>query len=117
MSDKGDLYKHLLDFLEEGDRLEDACKDKEFAAVLRQLDRLSQLPCQPDKNRMWINICGNIRGSRRRELLRRWSAVAAVLIPVLMGIVLFFHFQPHRTEPYFMPETGARNKVRLHLND
>lgn len=84
---------------------------------LHRLDRLTKKKHQPDKKRMWGNIYKHVVLSRRRMLIRRSVAVAAVLIPGVIAAVLFLHFRS--AQPQFQPETAVvdRNQVQLFLND
>jgi len=122
MEDK-ELQERLIAFLKEDDSSEKkeskdrVCSDKEFQAVLHQLDMLSQQSCQPDKKRMWIRICRHVAISRRKRLLRRLGAVAAVLLPVLMGTILFLYFETSQPVQRAMPVVISRNQVQLFLND
>lgn len=118
-----DLHRRLIGFLEgkdssgDWDKIKKLAENEEFVTVLRQMDKLSRESCRPDKGRMWTEIYRYVRISRRRNFIRRWERVAVVLLPALIGIVLFFYFQYSRPEQHFIPGPVARNQVRLFLND
>lgn len=118
-----DLHRRLIGFLEgktssgDWDKINKLAENEEFVTVLRQMDKLSRESCRPDKGRMWTEIYRYVRISRRRNFIRLWERVAVVLLPALIGIVLFFYFQYSRPEQHFIPGPVARNQVRLFLND
>lgn len=118
-----DLHRQLIGFLEgktssgDWDKINKLAENEEFVTVLRQMDKLSRESCRPDKGRMWTEIYRYVRISRRRNFIRLWERVAVVLLPALIGIVLFFYFQYSRPEQHFIPGPVARNQVRLFLND
>lgn len=118
-----DLYKRLIEFLEgiafsghEGDD-GNIPEDEKFMTVLQQMDKLSRQPHQPDKGRMWMEIYKHVRLSRRKNFIRRWGRVAAILLPALIGTVLFFCFRHSQPEQHFIPDAVVRNQVQLLLND
>ncbi len=122
MKDK-DLHKRLVEFLRDSrcsgnkETVNEVMEDKELMAVLRQLDSLGKQSCRPDKERMWTEIYRHVQFSRRRNFIRRWRWVAAVLLPALAGTVLLFYFQNFRPEQSAAPVAVARDQVQLFLND
>ncbi len=122
MKDK-DLHKRLVEFLRDSrcsgneETVNEVMEDKELMAVLRQLDSLGKQSCRPDKERMWTEIYRHVQFSRRRNFIRRWGWVAAVLLPALAGTVLLFYFQNFRPEQSAAPVAVARDQVQLFLND
>lgn len=118
-----DLHRRLIEFLEgkafpgEGNDVKNVVEHEELMSVLHQMDKLCRESCRPDKGRMWTEIYKHVRISRRRNFIRRWGAVAAVLLPALIGTILFFYFQYSRPEQHFIPFPVARNQVQLFLND
>lgn len=117
------LHRRLIEFLEGGafsgheGMNRNILEDEEFMTILQRMDKLSRQSCQPDKGRMWTEIYKHVRICRRRNFIRRWGRVAAVLLPALMGTVLFFYFQHSQPEQHFIPVPVARNQVQLFLND
>ena len=109
-----DLHRRLIGFLEgktssgDWDKINKLAENEEFVTVLRQMDKLSRESCRPDKGRMWTEIYRYVRISRRRNFIRLWERVAVVLLPALIGIVLFFYFQYSRPEQHFIPGPVAR---------
>lgn len=122
MKDK-DLHKRLVEFLRDSrcsgneETVNEVMEDKELMAVLRQLDSLGKQSCRPDKERMWTEIYRHVQFSRRRNFIRRWRWVAAVLLPALAGTVLLFYFQNFQLEQSAAPVAVARDQVQLFLND
>ena len=91
---------------------------EKFHAALRQLDELSRKDCRPDRKRMWKNVHQHVVVTRRRLLIRRWSRIAAVVIPAIFATVLFLYFQSsHSLVEPLSPTVIARNQVQLLLND
>ncbi len=112
------LNKRLVEFLRDSRCSgNEVMEDKELMAVLRQLDSLGKQSCRPDKERMWTEIYRHVQFSRRRNFIRRWGWVAAVLLPALVGTVLLFYFQNFRPEQSAAPVAVARDQVQLFLND
>ncbi len=98
----------------------DEAKNEEFNTLLHQLDELASKSCIPDKRRIWGHIYQQLIEKRRRIRFRRWSVAAAVLLPVIVAVSLFFYFQSSRPEPLQNQPLATvidRNQVRLLLDD
>lgn len=105
--------KLLGDDLFQGDRIE----NKDFNAVLHELDVLSKKSCQPDEKRIWGKIYRHVVVRHRRLLIRRWSIAAAVLMPAVLATVLFLYMQSSRVNAPAELSVVARNQVQLFMND
>lgn len=105
--------KPLGDDLFQGDYI----KNKDFNAVLHQLDVLSKKSCQPDKKRIWGKIYRHVVVRRRKLLIRRWSIAAAVLMPAVLATVLFLYMHSSRVNAPAELSVVARNQVQLFMND
>lgn len=113
------LQEQLYRFLKGEESSGEGCDsgNKEWQKALRQLDELTAEPCCPDKQRMWGKVYRHVVSSRRKRMLRRWSAVAAVLVPAVLVPVLFLYFGRNRyAEPEVVQVAGNR-QVELLLND
>lgn len=98
----------------------DEAKNEEFNILLHQLDELAGKSCIPDKRRIWSHIYQQLIEKRRRIQFRRWSVVAAVLLPAIVAVSFFFYFQSSRPESLQNRPLATvidRNQVRLLLDD
>lgn len=94
-----------------------ACPVRELEEVLGQMDVLANKFTPPDKQRMWKAIYRHAVATRRKQLIRRWSGVAAVLVPVVLAVVsALYLYDPQPAEQMVAAKT-APNGVRLFLND
>lgn len=119
--DDSELYRRLIRFLrnsenteDKDDRISSGSEEESFHRVLRELDRLSRQACQPDKNRIWNKIYGQVVFDRRRRIIRRWSMVAAVLLPVIVGATLFLQLR-NREQTGFVPGEMLAEKPQVQL--
>ncbi|MEI3154229.1 MAG: FecR domain-containing protein, partial [Odoribacter sp.] len=97
----------------------DEAKNEEFNILLHQLDELAGKSCIPDKRRIWSHIYQQLIEKRRRIQFRRWSVVAAVLLPAIVAVSLFLIFTscPESLQNRPLATVIDRNQVRLLLDD
>ena len=103
-----------------GEEVRNGCsreEDKEFIEVLHQLDTLAKSSRRPGKQQMWNHIHRHIVASRRRRRLRQWSAVAAVLLPAIVGAVLLFNQSEMERSDSNSMIVAENHRVQLLLND
>lgn len=92
-------------------------KSQEFMRVLHQLDALAGISRVPGKQQMWEHIHRHVVASRRRRMFRRWSAVAAVLLPAIVGGMLLFNQQATEPADSLSGTVAGNHRVQLLLND
>lgn len=90
---------------------------RELEEVLRQIDMLSQRFTPPDKQRMWKAIYRHTVAMRRKQLIRRWSAVAAVLVPVVLAVMSLLYLSDSQPAEHIVVAQSAHHRVQLFLND
>lgn len=90
---------------------------RELEEVLRQIDMLSQRFTPPDKQRMWKAIYRHAVAMRRKQLIRRWSAVAAVLVPVVLAVMSLLYLSDSQPAEHIVVAQSAHHRVQLFLND
>lgn len=119
------LEEQVYDFLRGGSPVtgesgQRSAESEELKNALLQIDELSKKFCAPDKQRMWKMIYRHAIHSKRKRLVRRWSAVAAVFIPMVLATVLLLHFDGPKPveQTVLIATTGSEtHQVRLYLND
>lgn len=120
------LEEQVYDFLRGGSPATDESGQKsaeceELKNALLQIDELSKKFYAPDKQRMWKMIYRHAILSKRKRLIRRWSAVAAVFIPIVLTTVLLLYFdgsKPVEEQAVVIAATESKSyQVRLYLND
>lgn len=119
------LEEQVYDFLRGGSPVtgesgQRSAESEELKNALLQIDELSKKFCAPDKQRMWKMIYRHAIHSKRKRLVRRWSAVAAVFIPIVLATVLLLHFDGLKPveQTVVIATTGSEtHQVRLYLND
>lgn len=119
-----ELTDRVFRFLRGGEKLGEEAgnecgreDDKEFVKVLHQLDTLAKSSCRPEKQQMWDHIHRHIVVSRRRRRFRQWSAVAAVLLPAILGVVLLFNQSETERSDSSSVVMAEIHRVQLLLND
>lgn len=113
------LQEQFYSFLKGEEPLGKDCdlENKTFQMALKRLDKLAGQPCRPDKQRMWGKVYRHIVTNRRRRLLKRWGAVAAVFLPAVLASVLFLHFGAEQPVGREIVRVDGNKKVQLLLND
>lgn len=120
------LEEQVYDFLRGGSPATDeagqgSAGHAELKKVLLEMDELGRKCEAPDKQRMWGRIYRHAVSSKRKRLIRRWSAVAAVSIPLVLASVLLLYSDGPKpaVEPTVVIATSgnATHQVRLYLND
>lgn len=119
------LEEQVYDFLRGGSPVtgesgQRSAESEELKNALLQIDELSKKFCAPDKQRMWKMIYRHAIHSKRKRLVRRWSAVAAVFIPIVLATVLLLHFdglKPVEQTVVIATSWNENHQVRLYLND
>lgn len=121
---KNNLYNRIQDFLNEEKTLDDLMAGVDISErkiinkTLRQLDELSGKPCQPDKKRMWAHISRALAARRRQRFIRRWTTVAAILLPALLGgVALLWHEQQTGLQTAEITPALPSHQVQLLLGD
>lgn len=120
------LEEQVYDFLRGGSPATDesgqgSAGHAELKKVLLEMDELGRKYEAPDKQRVWGRIYRHAVSSKRKRLIRRWSAVAAVFIPLALATVLLLYSDGPKpaVEPTVVIATSgnATHQVRLYLND
>lgn len=117
------LEDQVYDFLRGGSPVTEgsghsSAESAELERVLLEMDRLGSKFTAPDKERMWRKIYRHANLSERKRLIRRWSAVAAVFIPIVLATVLLLFFDGSKPVGQMVVITKTEShQVRLYLND
>ncbi len=119
-----ELYHRLLKFLDgrgTGEhKAEDkghSPEDKRFWKILRELDEMSQRPSFPRKERMWAKIYKELELRKRGLRIRRWAAVAAVLLPAMVAVALLYFRNPEESGTKPLALLPGKPQVQLVLED
>lgn len=115
-----EIYRFLkgssLNF-QTGEPDEERIGKQELKEILEQMDTLSKRFYLPDKQRMWKTIYQHAVATRRKQLIRRWSTVAAVLVPVVLSVVVLLYLSDSRPSEQIKVAKTGYNRVQLFLND